>query len=114
MNTETPETDAETMQDEWDHVDTDFGQFEPSTTVPANFARELERERDEARDERDNMQTELEMWRDGNIMHEVHRNELEKVEQERDTLAEALRYATTYPLSESWYKQAIEALATLK
>jgi len=37
----------------------------------------LERERDEAR-------TELEMWRDGNILHEIHRNELEKVEQERD------------------------------
>lgn len=42
------------------------------------------RERDEAREERDKMQTELEMWRDGNILHEVHRNELEKVEQERD------------------------------
>jgi hypothetical protein len=60
------------------------------------------------------VQTELWMWRDGNIMHEVHRNELEKVEQERDRLAEALRVATAYPLSESWYKQAIEALATLK
>ena len=30
------------------------------------------------------MQTELEMWRDGNILHEIHRNELEKVELERD------------------------------
>jgi chromosome segregation ATPase len=122
---------------------------------------ELERElagvteqRDEAINERDKMQTELDMWRDGNIMHEVHRNELEKVEQERDEahvtiedakralnatdyegillaamrvkderdkatkqrdrLAEVLRVATAYPLSESWYKQAMEALATLK
>ena len=46
---DTPETDAETMQDEWDHVDTDFGPFAPSTMVSADFARGLERERDEAR-----------------------------------------------------------------
>ena len=45
---DTPETDAETMQDEWDHVDTDFGPFEPSTMVSADFARILERERNEA------------------------------------------------------------------
>jgi len=44
----------------------------------------LERERDEAREERDKMQTELEMWRDGNIMHQIHRDELEKKERERD------------------------------
>jgi DNA-directed RNA polymerase subunit RPC12/RpoP len=37
----------------------------------------LERERDEAR-------TELEMWRDGNIMHEFHRDELQKAERERN------------------------------
>jgi len=37
----------------------------------------MQRERDEAR-------TELEMWRDGNIMHQIHRDELEKVERERD------------------------------
>jgi predicted nucleic acid-binding Zn-ribbon protein len=24
------------------------------------------------------------MWRDGNIMHQIHRDELEKVERERD------------------------------
>jgi hypothetical protein len=38
---------------------------------------ELERERDKAR-------TELEVWRDGNIMHQIHRDELEKTERERD------------------------------
>jgi hypothetical protein len=75
---------------------------------------EVTKQRDEARNERDKMQTELEMWLDGYIMHEIHRNELEKVEQERDSLAQALRFATAYPLSESWYKQAMEALATLK
>jgi len=40
--------------------------------------------------------------------------ELTAVTEQRDSLAEALRYATAYPLSDSWYKQAIKALATLK
>lgn len=35
-------------------------------------------------EERDAARTELEMWRDGNIMHEIHRDELEKAERERD------------------------------
>ena len=47
----TPETDAETMRDEYDHVDSDIGPFAPSNTVCADFARKLERERDEAREE---------------------------------------------------------------
>ena len=40
--------------------------------------------------------------------------ELTAVTAQRDSLAEALRVATAYPLSESWYKQAIDALAKLK
>ena len=44
----TPETDAETMRDEYEHFDSDFGPFAPSDTVSADFARRLERERDEA------------------------------------------------------------------
>lgn len=40
--------------------------------------------------------------------------ELAEVTKQRDRLAEALRVATAYPLSESWYNQATEALATLK
>jgi hypothetical protein len=40
--------------------------------------------------------------------------ELTEVTKQRDALAEALRVATAYPLTESWYKQAMEALATLK
>jgi len=125
--TNTPETDQKAVP----HIG-----FYSCATVPAEFARKLERERDEAtagrhaykqlavkhaqeRDEarvdaaaladklsglelrstdelarleqeRDKIQTELEMWRDGNILHEVHRNELEKVEQERDEAREAL------------------------
>jgi hypothetical protein len=46
--------------------------------------------------------------------YELLQQELAETRQQRDTLAEALRVATAYPLSESWYKQAIEALATLK
>jgi len=53
---DTPETDAETMQDEWDHVDMDFGPFAPSIMVSAEFARRLERERDK-------LQEELMEWR---------------------------------------------------
>jgi len=41
--------------------------------------------------ERDEARTELEMWRDGNIMHKIHRDELEKTERERDEAREALR-----------------------
>ena len=46
MNTEsdTPRTDAQTMSDDYDHIDTDFGPFPPSITVSAEFARQLERE----------------------------------------------------------------------
>ena len=56
------------------------------------MAARAEVERDEAREDRDTIQTELEMWRDGNILHEIHRNELEKVERERDDARE--KYAT--------------------
>ena len=34
---------------------------------------------------------ELEMWRDGNIMHQIHRDELEKKERERDEAREEVR-----------------------
>lgn len=50
----TLETDAETMRDEYNHTDSDFGPFAPSDTVPADFARRLERERDEAREDATN------------------------------------------------------------
>lgn len=41
---DTPRTDAETMRDEYDHVDAEFGPFAPSVTVGADFARQLEHE----------------------------------------------------------------------
>jgi chromosome segregation ATPase len=59
---DTPETDAETMQDEMDHVDSDIGPFAPSNTVCADFARKLERERDEAIDKYQSLQKTFEEW----------------------------------------------------
>lgn len=50
---DTPRTDAETMRDEYDHVDTEFGAFAPSDTVSADFARHLERELAEVTKQRD-------------------------------------------------------------
>jgi transposase-like protein len=51
---DTPRTDAETWQDEMDHVDTDYT-FAQSVTVSADFARELERELAEMREQRDRL-----------------------------------------------------------
>lgn len=50
----TPRTDAETWRDEMDHVDTDYT-FAQSATVSADFARQLERELTEAREQRDTL-----------------------------------------------------------
>jgi hypothetical protein len=85
---DTPETDAAIKdQSKWmrPFVSTTFDGITYDSPV-ASLCRKLERERDKAR-------TELEMWRDGNIMHQIHRDELEKVEQERDEAREALRTA---------------------
>jgi hypothetical protein len=76
---DTPETDAFIASQN----------HSPTTHQLKNFARILERERDKAR-------TELEMWRDGNIMHQIHRDELEKTERERDELKEELLKCNEY------------------
>jgi hypothetical protein len=52
-------------------------------------------------------------WRMCNLARRIER-ELTAVTEQRDRLAEALRVATAYPLTESWYEQAIDALAILK
>ena len=75
----TPETDTETMRDEYDHVDTDLGPFAPSDTVPADFARKLERERDEAREDATNYYAKI-----------------GELEQERDEARDALAAAKYY------------------
>ena len=58
---DTPRTDAETMRDEYDHVDTEFGAFAPSNTVSADFARQLERELAEVTKQRDELYDALDM-----------------------------------------------------
>jgi DNA repair ATPase RecN len=60
--------------------------------------------------------------RDG--LHELHNQNAARskellelcgtLREQRDRLAEALRVATACPLTETWYKQAIEALDALK
>lgn len=64
-------------------LQSDVARLSQTNVELANRLMEAKRERDEAR-------TELEMWRDGNIMHEFHRDEVEKVERERDEAREAL------------------------
>jgi sRNA-binding protein len=60
-------------------------------------------ENDRLKQERDEARTELDMWRDGNIMHQIHRDELEKTERERDeamSVAEQLYEAAAYGLAQ--------------
>jgi len=61
--------------------------------------------------QRDVALSDLEFRRD---LYALQTKQLTDMTVQRDRLAEALQVATAYPLSESWYKQAIEALATLK
>lgn len=93
--------------------------------VPASFARKLERERDEALSElefrRDLFKLQEQQLNDVRAERDEARETAERYRLEanammmqRDRLAEALQFATAYPLSESWYKTAIDALATLK
>jgi hypothetical protein len=90
---DTPETDAETMQDEWDYVDTDIGPFAPSTMVSADFARGLERERDEAR-EKIQRQRERIAYLEG-ATHHACGTPLSKAIKERDEAQEIIRIAKT-------------------
>jgi len=76
---DTPETDAKASP----HIG-----FYSCATVPANFARALERERDEARAERDILK--LDAQREAEH-HDRMVGELEKVYAERDEAREALR-----------------------
>ena len=96
----------------WDEIRAALGESEQGDkTCDLDRVLKAIRERDEAREllasekitrnhiikrsveveiERDEARTELEMWRDGNILHEIHRDELEKVERERDEAREEL------------------------
>ena len=70
---------------------------------------ELFAEAEKIRIERDEARTELEMWRDGNILHEIHRDELEKVERERDEAMEALRKAIRFVEAYEPHTRGVEA-----
>lgn len=50
---DTPRTDAETMQDKYDHVDTEFGEFASSNTVSATLLATKCRELAEVTKQRD-------------------------------------------------------------
>jgi len=63
--------------------------------------------------EDDNFFSESVYWRMCDLARRIER-ELTEVTKQRDALAEALRVATAYPLTENWYEQAIDALAILK
>jgi len=71
MNTEsdTPRTDAQTMSDDYDHIDTDFGPFPPSITVSAEFARQLERELNDAMAALRNLTDEIGKHEGASMMH---------------------------------------------
>jgi len=78
------------MRDEYDHVDSDHGPFAPSDMVPADFARRLEREREDLsekivqltgeladakrgvelmRQNAEHWKQEAERWRDSSAIH---------------------------------------------
>jgi hypothetical protein len=71
--------EAERERDEWRKK---FELSVDAVEIAARLAR-AESERDEAK-------TELEMWRDGNIMHQIHKDECEKAERERNEAREKI------------------------
>lgn len=104
-NTDTPETDAEAFQ--FSAGETRY----QSDWVKTDFARKLERERDEARSERDRL--------DVSGIHSCH-NECQrpvcKLRRERDALKEALiemRYGHTHK-AESMAIAALQSLENVK
>jgi hypothetical protein len=85
----TPETYAETMRDEYDHVDSDFGPFAPSDTVPADFARRIERERDEALAKLESLERSI-----LDLSHPNLRMLLQERDEARDHLTQIHEYGT--------------------
>jgi hypothetical protein len=89
MKTDTPETDAETWK---------AGDLRIGSKVCADFARKLERERDEAREYADKLAEGLPdgmLPKDVEVLREANlglATELATVTAQRDRLAEALRY----------------------
>jgi hypothetical protein len=129
MNNDTPR-----MTEAWARSSRTADGFYSSTTPISVYARscyvegcKLEREltavtaqRDEAREYADKLAEGLPdgmLPKDVEVLREANlglATNIAAVTEQRNRLAEALRVATAYPLSDSWYKQAIDALATLK
>ena len=88
-----------------DHVDTDYT-FAQSVTVSADFARQLERELNDAKETIDMMET-----RHGATML-CHQAQMDVVTNQRDTLAFSIRFALANSLadskSETILRQALE------
>jgi len=77
MNTDTPQTDAET----WRAGDLSIG-----SKVCADFARKLERERDEAREQRDRLAEACDQYSEDEILCK-----LQEITEQRDRLATILQ-----------------------
>ena len=88
----TPETDAMEYCD---------SMCDPDRVVEADFARKLERERDEAQERADTMFAD-------------HADILDQTRNERDDLAAALNRACANPTTGNWYREAQDALAAWK
>ena len=78
------------------------GGWIPGETLAESAARILK--------ERVSRRAELEMWRGGNILHETHRDELQKVEQERD---EARELAGAYKEYAQLLGDEVNSMATV-
>jgi hypothetical protein len=110
---DTPKTETETWRDEMDHVDTDYT-FAQSATVSADFARQLERLLNDAKETIDMMET-----RHGATML-CHQAQMDEVTKQRDALAEALEHMLTHgethqpPLRDTISNIAFQALAAVK
>jgi hypothetical protein len=76
---------------------------------PARKWAQCERERDEATTKLQQISSELQMWRDGNILHENHREELDRLKRERD---EAREYWGTETMNAAdFFSQKTKAIA---
>jgi hypothetical protein len=106
---DTPETDAKAIHD--------------GEVVPVGFARKLERERDEERaefarhrEELEKTRTELELWRDGNIVREEDKVEREQWRECAEKLARLLRQRIDHDddVFLDWESDALVAFDRLK
>jgi hypothetical protein len=114
-NEPTPRTDAQINGRPCTQFAIMAGDSLRDALVKSEFARQLERELNAMTQQRDEARECLERCARAHCeLGASLRSRIVYFENQRDSLAEALRVATAYPLSESWYKQAMEALATLK